>query len=245
MSFLSGIGNIVSKVLPKITSTISNIASTPAGKVGIDILKQLAQSAFSKDGKGGLFSDSFQLTLPNPLSRLNGLLGNIGSKATSIGDFLSNIGDFLQGKRQLENGGTVNLPRLGDRANTIASTASATAAAIANGGIVPPSTHDAGAATGSSSAASTSSTSSASTSATSGVTSSALDRISPDAFSTKLSPAQQNIINKAKAAGADGAQVAQMQAQMEMQNLQNLMQFMSNIMRIMGDISKGIVQNIR
>ena len=77
------------------------------------------------------------------------------------------------------------------------------------------------------------------------MTNSALDRISPDAFSTKLSSAQQNIINKAKAAGADGAQLAQMQAQMEMQNLQNLMQFMSNIMRIMGDISKGIVQNIR
>ena len=65
------------------------------------------------------------------------------------------------------------------------------------------------------------------------------------AVSTKLSAAQTNILDKAKAAGADGAQVAQMQAQMEMQNLENLIQFLSNAMRIMADTSKGIVQNIR
>lgn len=65
------------------------------------------------------------------------------------------------------------------------------------------------------------------------------------ALTTSLSSQQKSVIDKAKAAGADEAQLAQMQAQMEMTNMQNLMQFLSNVMRIMGDISKGVIQNIR
>ena len=38
---------------------------------------------------------------------------------------------------------------------------------------------------------------------------------------------------------------AEMEAQFQLQNYQNLMQFVSNIMRIMGDVSKSIVSNIR
>lgn len=237
MSFLSGIGNIVSKVLPKVVSTVENIAASPAGKIGIDILKQLAGSAFSKDGKGGLFSDSFKLSLPNPLKSLNGLLGDWGKKVDSVGDFLSRIGDFLQGNRQLENGTQVKVPpRIGDRAGTVAEAASAISSAISSGTIhaavpVNPGTVEA--------------THAPSTTGTARAGGSVLDRIDDKAFTSGLSTQQNKILDDLKKGGADDTALAQMKAQMQMQNLQNLMQFMSNIARIMGDIQKGIIQNIR
>ncbi|MBX5482225.1 MAG: hypothetical protein IRZ16_10385 [Myxococcaceae bacterium] len=233
MGFLGSIGNIVSKVLPKVTNVISEIASNPVGKIGIDILKQLAQSAFSKDGKGGLFSDSFSLTLPNPLSRLNGLLGNWGAKIDSVGDFLSRIGEFLQGKRQLEDGQKVDVPVLKDRAQVSAQQAASLAADIGAGAYKDV--------IASTSAASTASSSSASTASPASSGGSILGSISDQAFSTALTAEQNDLLSKVK----DPTQRAQMEAQFKLQNYQNLMMFISNIMRIMGDISKSIVSNIR
>lgn len=225
MGFLGSIGSIVSKVLPKVASLVGNIGSTPAGKVGLDILKQLAQSAFSKDGKGGVFSDSVSVTLPNPLSRLNKLLGKAGAKFTSVGDFLSKIGSFLQGKRQLEGGKSVNVPRLGERAQTSAAQAAATQKAIAAGQYNQA----------------ISQSRAASTSAPSTSSGSVLGSISKDAFNTGLTQDQTDLLANVK----DKTQKAQMTAQFQMQNYQNLMQFISNIMRIQGDISKSIIGNIR
>ena len=228
MSFFSSISSVVSKVLPKVASVVGNIASSPAGKVGIDILKQLASSAFSKDGKGGLFSDSFKLTLPNPLSKLNGLLGSAGKNVTSIGDFLSKIGDFLQGKRQLENGTNVTVPQLNDRSAVSAQAAASTAQAIASGQY------------NSTIAQTVASSSAASTSAASNAPG-VLSGIDPIAFNTGLTKDQTDLLANV----TDPTQKAQMTAQFKMQNYQNLMQFISNIMRIQGDISKSIISNIR
>jgi hypothetical protein len=61
------------------------------------------------------------------------------------------------------------------------------------------------------------------------------------ALNTSLTAEQKGMLGKVK----DPAQKAQMEAQFKMQNYQNMTQFISNIMRIKGDISKGIIQNVR
>ncbi len=224
MAFLGAVGNLVSKVLPKVIPAVTNLLASPAGQVGKSILQQLAQSIFAKDGQQGVFSDKVQISLPNPLSRLNGLLGNIGKTVANVSDFMSRIGDFLQGNRQLENGKGVDVPKLSDRAATSAAQAGATASQIAAGNY----------------SGAVASAASASTAGTSGG-GSIVGSIPSQAFSTALSPDQQNMLSNVK----DPTQKAQMTAQFQMQNYQNLMQFISNIMRIMGDISKGVIQNIR
>jgi hypothetical protein len=236
MAFLNNVGSLVAKILPKVTSTVQSVMASPVGKVGLDILKQLASSAFAKDGSGGVFSDKFQISLPNPLSRLNKLLGNIGSKITSVSDFLSRIGEFLQGNRKLENGTSVNVPSLSDRAATSAKAAASTSADIGagkyNGALAKSTSASTASGAGSSGGVS------ASGGASGG---SIVGSIGAQAFSTALTGDQQNLLGKVK----DPTQRAQMEAQFQMQNYQNLMQFVSNIMRIMGDISKSVISNIR
>ena len=227
MAFLGAVGNIVSKVLPKVVGTVSNLLSTPVGQAGLNILKQLASSVFSKDGSGGLFSENLQLTLPNPLSRLNGLLGKIGSTVANVSDFLSRIGEFLQGNRTLENGTNVDVPALSDRAPVAAQQAAATAQAVT-----------AGSHSGAIAQAVQASTASGSPASAGG---SIVGALPEAAFSTAMSPDQKNMLSKVK----DPTQRAQMEAQFQMQNYQNLMQFISNIMKIMGDTSRAIVSNIR
>ncbi len=227
MAFLGAVGNIVSKVLPKVVGTVQNLISTPVGQAGLNILKQLASSVFSRDGQGGLFSENFQLSLPNPLSRLNGLLGKVGSTVANVSDFLSRIGDFLQGNRTLENGTDVTVPSLSDRAKVAAQQAASTAQAVTAG------SYD----------SAISQAVSASTAANSPAASggSIVGSIGSAAFSTAMNPDQKNMLSKVK----DPTQRAQMEAQFQMQNYQNLMTFISNIMRIMGETSKSIIMNTR
>ncbi len=150
MSFLSNIQNFVNTVVPKLESKIESVESSPAGKVGVDILKQLASSVFAKDGKGGVFSEKLQISLPNPLAKLNKFLADIGQKFTSGGDFLKNIGNFLTGNRTLENGNTVTVPKLQDRAATSAAATQQVAKSLTSGSTSTGSTS-----TGSSKSAST------------------------------------------------------------------------------------------
>ena len=224
MAFLGAVGNLVSKVLPKVIPAVQGLLASPAGQIGKSILQQLAKSIFAKDGQQGVFSENVQISLPNPLSRLNKLLGNVGKTVTNVSDFLSRIGQFLQGNRTLENGNNVNVPSLSDRAPVAAQQAAATAEQIAGG------SYD-------SAIASTTSASPVGGSDSGSI----VGGIPSAAFSTALTGDQQNMLANVK----DPTQKAQMTAQFQMQNYQNLMQFISNIMRIMGDISRSVIQNIR
>ncbi|MBI3186069.1 MAG: hypothetical protein HYZ28_28365 [Myxococcales bacterium] len=105
----------------------------PVGSMALDIFKQVAGGLLNKTGDGsGLFSSNIPVSLPNPLSRLNGLLSGIGGGFNNVGDFLNRIGDFLSGRRNV-GGQDVTVPRLGDRAGAVSSYSSALSGQVAGG----------------------------------------------------------------------------------------------------------------
>ena len=253
MSFLTNIQNFVNTVVPKLESKIGNVESSPAGKVGVDILKQLASSVFSKDGKGGVFSEKLQLSLPNPLAKLNKLLADIGQKFASGGDFLKNIGNFLTGNRTLENGTQVNVPPLQDRAATSAAAAKSVASSLTSGSTSTGSTSSASTAkntSASTSAAKTTSTSNYASTAKSGEivggTGSVLNQMgnTGGAFTWNgLSKTQQDMLDQS---GLDAStpEGKRMILQFKMQNYSEVMQLVSNVAKQLSDISKSIIRNI-
>ena len=193
---------------------------------------------FSQDGKPGLFPEKTPLGLPNPLALLNGHFKELGKLYSSAGDFLKGLGDFLQGKPiKLENGKEITKPHVvHPRTARIHYDCARRVCEQLNVNV------DVDVIAGRGCARSTSSTggTSRSRSASGGLNVGGV-HIDKGAFSSSLSPQQEQILSGVK----DETQKAQMKAQMEMQNMQNLMQFLSNITRIMGDISKSIVSNIR
>ena len=129
---LGSIGKAFTGIIKTAIPVATKLLLGPVGSAALDIFKQVGGGLLNKTGSGGLFSDKIPISLPNPLSRLNGLLGNIGQKFNGVGDFLSKIGDFLSGKRHV-GGQDVTVPKLGDRAAAVASRSSAVAAEVAGG----------------------------------------------------------------------------------------------------------------
>jgi hypothetical protein len=234
---LAALAPLVMKALPAVLPNVLGALAGPLGQAAQGILGQLAQSVFSQDDKGGLFSEKVNVSVDNPLSKLNGLLGEVGKNFLSAGDSLKTIGEFLQGKpRKLENGKEIVKPHLlkpetikilGDWSKNMASQINVNVNVNASGSAVDPATGTGG-----------SKGSSGSRSKTLSVAGVKIDR---DAFSSGLSSEQKKTLDQVK----DPTAKAQMKAQMELQNMQNLMQFLSNIVRISGDISKSIIQNVR
>ncbi len=253
MSFLSGIQNFVNTIVPQLESKIDSIENNPAGKVGLDILKQLASSIFSKDGKGGVFSEKVTLSLPNPLAKLNKLLGDIGAKFLNGGDLLRNIGAFLTGNRTLENGTNVTVPRLQDRAATSADTTKKLASTLSTGST--------SSSTGSQPAKTTSNTNTTSNVSTnksasttkassttrmvggSGTVLNQVDGIGGAFEWNGLTKTQQKMMDDA---GIDPntTEGKRMILQFTMQNYSETMQLVSNIAKQQSDISKSIIRNI-
>jgi hypothetical protein len=64
------------------------------------------------------------------------------------------------------------------------------------------------------------------------------------AFSTALTPDQQNMLSQAQAAGASGPQLAMMQLQMQMENQQEVLQAISKIFNMLDQTAKAIIQNM-
>jgi hypothetical protein len=238
MSFLSSIQNFVNTVVPKLESKVEGIESNPAGKVGLDILKQLASSIFSKDGKGGLFSEKLTLSLPNPLAKLNKFLADIGAKFLNGGDFLKNIGNFLTGNRTLENGSQVTVPRLQDRAQTSATTSKDVASSIGNGAYDTTIKN--------STSGSTSTSTSASTLNDSRSSGSVLTQIegSGSAFDWKTLTGAQSEMLAESGIKPGTPEYNRMVLQFKMQNYAETMQLISNIAKQLSDISKSIIRNI-
>lgn len=116
MGFLGSIGKVISKVLPKLLPAIAGgVLLGPIGGMAIDLFKQVVGGGLlNKTGAGGLFSGSIPLSLPNPLSVLNPLLGGIAGSFNSAGDFLNNIGNYLSGNRNI-GGQQITVPQIGDR----------------------------------------------------------------------------------------------------------------------------------
>lgn len=229
---------LLTQALPTLLPTLATAFVGPLGQAAQGILGQLAQNVFSESGKGGLFTDTLKLNLPNPLSVLNGPLAQIGKGYSSAGDLLKDYGNFLQGKpKQLENGVSVSKPHI-LKSNTAKVHHDWMAKMAAQPNItVNIHLNGAGAAEGT---ASGGGTTTKSKSAKGGMTVAGV-KVDAAAFTAGLSPEQERILGQV----TDPTQKAQMKAQMEMQNMQNLMQFLSNITRIMGDISKSIIQNVR
>jgi hypothetical protein len=67
--------------------------------------------------------------------------------------------------------------------------------------------------------------------------------IANGAFSTALTPDQQNMLSQAQAAGASGPQLAMMQLQMQMENQQEVLQAISKIFNMLDQTAKAIIQN--
>jgi hypothetical protein len=231
---LAALAPILMKALPAVLPNIVGALAGPAGQAAQGILGQLAQSVFSQDAKSGFFSDKINVSVDNPLSKLNKLFGEIGKGFLGAGDFLKRIGEQLQGKpRKLENGKEIVKPRLlepeslevhRERAKNLSSDI-----------IVHVNVNGLGSATG------TGGSRASSGSSRPGALSIAGVKIDRSAFSSGISSEQKKILDQVK----DPAQKAQMKAQMELQNMQNLMQFLSNIVRIQGEISRSIIQNVR
>ena len=227
---------LVAQALPVLLPQIVGALAGPAGEAAQGILGQLAKSLFSQDGKTGLFPQKTPLGLPNPLSLLNGHFAELGKGYSRVGDLLKGLGDFLQGKpAKLENGNSIAKPPVFDpKVATIHHDAAKRIAEQLNVNL--------NITLGGAPAQETASTGSTSRKRGSkgGLTVGGV-QLDKAAFSSGLSPEQNKILEQVK----DPTQKAQMKAQMEMQNMQNLMQFLSNITRIMGDISKSIIQNVR
>jgi hypothetical protein len=221
LPLIAALAPLVTQALPMLLPQIAGALAGPAGQAAQGTLDQLAKSLFSQGDKGGLFPEKTPLGLPNPLSLLNGQFAELGKVYSRAGDLLKAIGDFLQGKpTKLENGKEIVKPH-----------------------VLKPKTakvhHDAAKKIGDQMGA-TPSRRTAASGSKGGFTFGGV-QIDKAAFSSGLSPEQNKILEQVK----DPTQKAQMKAQMEMQNMQNLMQFLSNITRIMGDISKSIIQNVR
>ncbi|HZA51934.1 MAG TPA: hypothetical protein VE549_14415 [Myxococcaceae bacterium] len=228
---------LVTQALPMILPQLVGALAGPAGQAAQGLLGQLATSLFSPQAKKeGLFPEKTPLGLPNPLALLNGHFKELGKLYSRAGDLLKGLGDFLQGKpTKLENGKEITKPHVLDPKT--AKIHFDAAGAIINQINVNVHVNQGGVSTEpATSAGKTGKSKSASGSLTVGGV-----QLDKGAFSSALSPEQNRILSEVK----DPTQKAQMKAQMEMQNMQNLMQFLSNITRIMGDISKAIVQNVR
>ena len=228
---------LVTQALPMILPQLVGALAGPAGQAAQGILGQLATSLFSQQAKKeGLFPEKTPLGLPNPLSLLNGHFKELGKLYSRAGDLLKGFGDFLQGKpTKLENGKEITKPHVLDPKT--ARIHCDAARAIIDEINVNVNINQGGVST---EPATSSGKTGRSKSASGGLTVGGV-KLDKGAFSSALSPEQNRILSEVQ----DPTQKSQMKAQMEMQNMQNLMQFLSNITRIMGDISKAIVQNVR
>ena len=233
---LAALAPIVMKALPAVLPNVLGSLAGPAGQAAQGILSLLAKSAFAQDGTGGFFSDKINISVENPLAKLNPLLGEFGQGLLGVGDFLRKIGERLQGRpRKLEDGREIVKPRLLEP-DTIRLHRDCFKDLCSQ--ILVNVNVNAGA-SGSQSGSGTSRSTGASRSR-GGLTVGGV-KIDGAALSSGLSKEQQKILDEVK----DPTQKAQMKAQMQLQNLQNLMQFLSNIVRIQGDISRSIIQNVR
>jgi len=233
---LAALAPIVMKALPAVLPNVAGALAGPAGLAAQGILGQLAQSVFSQDRKEGLFSEKINVSVDNPLSKLNKLIGEVGKGILGAGDFLKKIGDLLQGKpRKLENGEEIVKPPLLEPDTLHVHDESSKNISPTN---ITVNVNASGSAAASAAGTGRSRSTSASRSGALTIGGVKIDRA---AFSSGISPEQQKILSQVK----DPTQKAQMKAQMELQNMQNLMQFLSNIVRISGDISKSIIQNVR
>lgn len=122
-----GIGNLVSHALPQVVS--SGALSDPRSASSVELLRSLAltpsASGWTAKDAPAPHRENLQLAVPNPLARLSGLLSRHGGDATGA--------DFLQGRRTLEDGSAVTLPRLADRVAVQAERAAGLAERLAKG----------------------------------------------------------------------------------------------------------------
>jgi hypothetical protein len=68
--------------------------------------------------------------------------------------------------------------------------------------------------------------------------------VASGAFSTALTPDQNNMLSQAAAAGASSSQIAMMKLQMEMENQQEVLQAISKIFNMLDQTAKAIIQNM-
>lgn len=123
--------NLLAK-LPS-SGSLSKIANSPVGKKAIDILKQLASSAFQSVKQNGLFGDlKLGVNLPNPLKALQKLLAPLGKTFATVGEFMKKIGSLLSGKREIE-GQSVTVPSLQERVGPAAQAVGAAASRVGSG----------------------------------------------------------------------------------------------------------------
>lgn len=125
MGFLSSsIGSLVKTIVPKILPLVANAIGGPLLGMATDLFTKVAGSLLNQSGSGGLFSSTVPLSIPNPLSSLNGLASSVGTRFSNTGDFLSNIGDLLNGSRNV-GGQQIYVPTFADRAGATQSVSQA------------------------------------------------------------------------------------------------------------------------
>ena len=110
---------------------LGSLLDNPIVKAGVGMLEDLAKSVFSgaPAGEKGPFGKTIDLklgsitiSLPNPLYKLNSLLGGIGDLALNGSKFLETVGKFLTGgMRSLGDGNSVTVPGLADRSGSMLS----------------------------------------------------------------------------------------------------------------------------
>lgn len=211
------IGSILSK-LPNMGS-LSKIANSSVGKTAINILKQLASSAFQSIKQNGLFGDlKLGVSIPNPLKALQKLLAPIGKTFSSIGDFMKKIGGMLSGQRQID-GKNVTVPSLGDRAKPTSAAASAAAGAVGSG------QYDATLANVASKPG--------------GPWANVL--ANKNVLSTGISSHQKKILDTIE----DPQEKARLSAQFQLQNHVEMMALISNIMKMQHQAAMSVVNNLR
>jgi hypothetical protein len=228
-SVISSIGGSIFKNLD-----LGGIVNSPIGKAGINLLEELGKSIFAGGSKGGPFADQIDLgfiKLPDPLAKFNPTLMGLGEKVTKAADLLGKLGKFLTGGfSALENGKTVSVPSLPDRAGTDAAASQNVAKQVSSGAYdnaIAKSTKAGSNAAGYASTGGAGSASSANV-------------FGGGSLNTDLTADQQQALS-----GLSGQEKARMEAQFRMQNKAELISFISNMMKMQHDMQMAIISNLR
>ena len=214
-------GLSISGILNKLPNlgSLSKIANSSVGKTAINILKQLASSAFQSIKQNGLYGDiKLGINIPNPLKALQKFLAPIGKTFSSIGDFMKKIGGLLSGERNID-GQKVTVPSLADRAKGTSQAASGAAASVAAGN------HDAAIR--------------AATTSGKGPWTDILNN--KNMYSTGLTSQQQKVLESIE----DPQEKARMSAQFQLQNHVEMMAMISNIMKMQHEAAMSVINNMR